>query len=51
LDNECAGGKAFTQNFTGPIVISNRGSKFLNSGDSGSLMVDNEESKILRFQI
>ena len=39
-DNECAGGKAFTKTFTGQIVVSNRGSKFLNSGDSGSLMVE-----------
>ena len=39
-DNECAGGAAFTKNFTGQIVIANSGSKFLNSGDSGSLMVE-----------
>jgi len=39
-DNECAGGAAFTKTFTGQIVIGNRGSKFLNSGDSGSLMVE-----------
>lgn len=39
-DNECAGGVAFTKTFTGQIVIANRGSKFLNSGDSGSLMVE-----------
>jgi len=39
-DNECAGGAAFTKTFTGQIVISNRGSRFLNSGDSGSLMVE-----------
>ncbi len=38
--NECAGGTAFEQVFTGQIVISNRGSKFLNAGDSGSLMVE-----------
>jgi hypothetical protein len=38
-DNECAGGAAFTKTFTGQIVIANKGSKFLNSGDSGSLMV------------
>jgi hypothetical protein len=37
--NECAGGVAFTKTFTGQIVIKNRGSRFLNSGDSGSLMV------------
>jgi hypothetical protein len=38
-DNECAGTAAFTKTFTGQIVITNRGKKFLNSGDSGSLMV------------
>jgi hypothetical protein len=40
-DNECAGGTAFTKTFTGQIVIANKGSRFLNSGDSGSLMVEN----------
>ena len=40
-ENECAGGTAFTKTFTGQIVVSNKGSKFLNSGDSGSLMVEN----------
>ena len=39
-DNECAGSTAFTKTFTGQIVIANSGSKFLNSGDSGSLMVE-----------
>jgi hypothetical protein len=39
-DNECAGGAAFTKTFTGQIVISNKGSKFLDGGDSGSLMVE-----------
>jgi hypothetical protein len=39
-DNECAGGAAFTKTFTGQIVIANRSSRFLNSGDSGSLMVE-----------
>jgi hypothetical protein len=39
-DNECAGGVAFTQTFVGQIVVANSGSKFLNSGDSGSLMVE-----------
>jgi hypothetical protein len=39
-DNECAGGTAFTKTFTGQIVLANKGSKFLNSGDSGSLMVE-----------
>ena len=32
--------QAFTKTFTGQIVVSNRGSRFLNSGDSGSLMVE-----------
>jgi len=36
---EC-GGSSFTKNYTGQILISNSGSKFLNSGDSGSLMVE-----------
>jgi hypothetical protein len=39
-ENECAGGKAFTKRFRGQIVINNPGSTFLNSGDSGSLMVE-----------
>jgi len=39
-DNECAGGTAFTKTYTGQIIISNRGSKFLAGGDSGSLMVE-----------
>lgn len=43
-DNECAGGTAFTKVFTGQIVITNRGSKFLNSGDSGSLMLEDVSS-------
>jgi hypothetical protein len=39
-DNECAGGAAFTKTFTGQIVTANLGNTFLNSGDSGSLMVE-----------
>jgi hypothetical protein len=39
-ENECAGGSAFTKTFTNQIVVTNRGSKFLDSGDSGSLMVE-----------
>ena len=39
-ENECAGGTAFTKTFTGQIVIANSRSSFLNSGDSGSLMVE-----------
>lgn len=37
--DECAGG-SFTKQFTGQILIANKGSRFLNSGDSGSLMVE-----------
>jgi hypothetical protein len=43
-DNECAGGVAFTKTFTGQIIILNRGSKFLAAGDSGSLMVEDEDT-------
>lgn len=39
-DNECAGGTAFTKSYTNQILVKNNGSKFLNSGDSGSLMVE-----------
>jgi hypothetical protein len=39
-ENECAGGTSFTKTFTGQIVISNKASRFLASGDSGSLMVE-----------
>lgn len=39
-DNECAGGEAFTKTFTGQIIISNKGSRFITGGDSGSLMVE-----------
>ena len=38
-DTECAG-TAFTKTYTGQIFIKNNGSKFLNAGDSGSLMVE-----------
>lgn len=44
-ENECAGGTAFTRTFTGQIVVANKGSKFLNSGDSGSLMVEDVATK------
>jgi len=44
-DNECAGGAAFTKTFEGQIIISNRGSKFLAGGDSGSLMVEDVSTK------
>lgn len=39
-ENECAGGTSFTKTFTGQIVTTNKGSKFLAGGDSGSLMVE-----------
>jgi hypothetical protein len=39
-DDECAGEYAFTKTFTGQIIIANKRSKFLASGDSGSLMVE-----------
>jgi hypothetical protein len=39
-ENECAGGIAFTKTFTGQILVTNTRSRFLNSGDSGSLMVE-----------
>ncbi len=37
--NEC-GGDSFNITYTGQVLISNKGSRFLNSGDSGSLMVE-----------
>jgi hypothetical protein len=42
-ETECAG-TSFTKTFTGQIVVSNNGSRFLNSGDSGSLMVEDVNS-------
>jgi len=42
-ENECAGGTAFTKTFTNQIAIS-RGSKFLQGGDSGSLMVEDVDT-------
>lgn len=44
-ENECAGTTVFTRIFTGQIVIANKGSGFLNSGDSGSLMVEDVATK------
>ena len=38
-ETECAG-TSFSKTFTGQIVVSQKSSKFLNSGDSGSLMVE-----------
>ena len=43
-ENECAGGTAFTKTFTGQIVTTNKGSRFLAGGDSGSLMVEDVSS-------
>jgi hypothetical protein len=37
--DECAG-QPFTKTFTGQILVKQKASKFLNSGDSGSLMVE-----------
>ena len=37
--DECAG-NSYTKLYTGQIFITNRGNKFLNGGDSGSLMVE-----------
>jgi hypothetical protein len=39
-ENECAGGVAFSKTFTGQIIITNERCKFLDGGDSGSLMVE-----------
>lgn len=44
-ENECAGGTAFTKTFTGQIITSNSSCGFLNSGDSGSLMVEDISTK------
>jgi hypothetical protein len=42
-EDECAG-TYFTKVFTGQILVSQKASKFLNSGDSGSLMVEDEDT-------
>jgi hypothetical protein len=39
-EDEC-NGVAFTVYYTGQIFVTNRANKFLNSGDSGSLLVEN----------
>jgi len=39
-ENECAGGAAFTKTFTGQIFVTQKASKFLAGGDSGSLLVE-----------
>jgi hypothetical protein len=41
--DECAGG-TYNKTYTGQIVISNRGSRFLAGGDSGSVMVEDVAS-------
>lgn len=43
-ENECAGDNRGTATFTGQIVIANKGRKFLDSGDSGSLMVEDVDT-------
>jgi len=42
--NECAGGVAFTKIFTGQIITTNRRCKFLDGGDSSSLMVEDVDT-------
>lgn len=44
-ENECVGGTAFTKTFTNQIVIANSRNRFLNGGDSGSLLVEDVTSK------
>lgn len=39
-EDECAGQAAFTKEYTDQILVRNRGSKFLNAGDSGSLLLE-----------
>ena len=39
-ENECAGDTAFSQTYTGQIMLANSRSAFLAGGDSGSLMVE-----------
>ncbi len=41
-ENECAGGSAFTKQFTGQVVLN--GGRFIQGGDSGSLMVEDVTS-------
>jgi len=42
--NECAGGSAFIETFTGQIIITNNRCRFLDGGDSGSLMVEDVDT-------
>jgi hypothetical protein len=39
-ENECAGGAAFTKTYTGQVFVTQKASKFLAGGDSGSLLVE-----------
>jgi hypothetical protein len=41
--DECAGGTDFTKSYSGQIIISNSRCAFLDGGDSGSLMVEDED--------
>jgi len=43
-ENECAGGSSFTKTFTGQIITTNNRCKFLDGGDSGSLMVEDVDT-------
>jgi hypothetical protein len=43
-DNECAGQPAFSKTYVRQILVRNRGSRFLNSGDSGSLMLEDADT-------
>jgi hypothetical protein len=43
-EDECAGSVRGTATFTGQIVARNRGNSFLDSGDSGSLMVEDVDT-------
>jgi len=42
-EDECAG-TYFTKTYTGQILVAQKASKFLNSGDSGSLMVEDVDT-------
>jgi hypothetical protein len=43
-EDECAGSTAFTKTFTGQIIITNNRCQFLDGGDSGSLMVEDQDT-------
>jgi hypothetical protein len=42
--NECAGGFAFTESYTGQIVIANSRCNFQDGGDSGSLLLEDVDT-------